>query len=148
MEWTAQRAAEEIAPQLDRVRLGLLGRARPQLGELAIRHGLDVGAAQTMGMLRNLMPDRTVTRGSLMQLFRYQPAVEVEGAIDSCLAAGVLEISQTQLLFSQSLREAECHGASFAGKDIDEEAKALRAARHLVKNNRWSVVSGNDDIRR
>jgi hypothetical protein len=81
------------APQIDRVRLGLLGRARPHLGELAVRHGLDVGAAQTMGMLRNLMPDRSVPRDSVVRLFRYQPAAEVEAAIDACAAAGVVEVS-------------------------------------------------------
>src|SRR4029077_10332913 len=65
----------------------------------------------------------------------------------SLLLLIMLEIGLTQLLLGQSLREAERHAAPFTGKNINQEAKALWAARHFVENNRRPVILRNDDIR-
>jgi hypothetical protein len=90
---SAERTAAVVAPHLDRIRLGLLGRARPRLGELAAANGLDLNAAQTIGMLRNLMPDRSVPRAAVLRVFCYQPVDVVLAGIDGCVAVGVLDES-------------------------------------------------------
>ena len=88
---TPEDAAATIAPTFDRLRLGVLGRARPALGQLAARRDLDLSAGQVMGMLRNLMPDRVVALDSVMCIFRYQPTEQTTAAIKATRAAGLVD---------------------------------------------------------
>ncbi|MBM2806514.1 MAG: hypothetical protein HW419_4407 [Deltaproteobacteria bacterium] len=60
----------------------------------------------------------------------------------------MLEVRVAQILLGQTLRKTECHRAALAGKSIDDHAKPLRTARHLVKYHRRPVIRRHDDIGR
>jgi hypothetical protein len=60
---------------------------------MAAMNGLDLKAGQTLGTLRNLMPDRSVSRAAVLRVFCYQPVEQVTAGIDGCISAGVLRES-------------------------------------------------------
>ena len=60
-------------------------------GELAAEFGIGEPAGTTMGMLRNALPCRTVTRAELYAVLRYVPPAQVDAGVAEAVAAGLLD---------------------------------------------------------
>lgn len=65
----AARCAELIAPALDRLRLTLADRVKPQMPPIAATRGIDLPSMIAAVYLRNVYPDRTFTPASLLAGF-------------------------------------------------------------------------------
>jgi hypothetical protein len=82
--------AAAIAPIIDRLRMAIARRVPTDAADLFASQGLDNVRGQTMGALRNLLPDRTVHRNSVRDAFAYWPASQVDGALDELVAGGLV----------------------------------------------------------
>lgn len=83
--------AATIAPEIDRVRLALVGAAGPRLGEMITTFSLTPESAMVASMLRNLRPSRTVAVADLAELYVYQREGYTEEAVDALRAAGLVQ---------------------------------------------------------
>jgi hypothetical protein len=84
-----ERIAALIAPVLDRLRTAIARRVPERAGHLE-SFGLAGPAVQTLAMLRNTMPDRSVTRDQLASVFVYAPASQVDASLAALVEGGLL----------------------------------------------------------
>ena len=87
---SAERVAALVAPVIDRLRHAMVTAIRVRGGELARAFGIEERAAMTMGMLRNALPRRTVTRAELYAVLHYLPRAQVDAGVAEAVAAGLL----------------------------------------------------------
>src|SRR4029077_8154070 len=112
-----------------------------------ITTGADIAAA-VVDMPNGRRKFFDVNVRSVDNILEHGPAVYDDRRDVFLLLLIMLEIGLTQLLFGQSLREAQRHGAPFAGENIHEETKAFWTTRYFLENNRRAIVKGNHNIRR
>jgi len=82
--------AAEIAPLSDRTRLAVVAVLRSKAEEVAARYAITPPALQTLGMLRNTLPDRMVSIDDVLELFVYSPPEPIRSSIEQLVAADVL----------------------------------------------------------
>ena len=87
---SAERVAALVAPVIDRLRRAMVTAIRVRGGELTSAFGIDERAGTTMGMLRNALPRRPVTRAELHAVLRYHPPAQVDAGVAEAVAAGLL----------------------------------------------------------
>jgi len=92
-----EQYAAAIAPEIDRVRIAIAHSIRDHFGPLMLAAGVPPAAGQMLGMLRNLGPDRVVSRAAVDRVFIYQAAGSVDTALDELAAAGVVTHSETDV---------------------------------------------------
>lgn len=86
-----ERVAAAVAPILDRLRVAIAHRVPAAAAHLLTEHGLTASAMQTLGMLRNTMPDRPVRRSQVFDVFAYTQPATVAAAVDELTQARLLE---------------------------------------------------------
>ncbi len=64
--------AAEVAPEVDRCRLGVTQRLGAALAPLAAEYGVDGPAAYVFGMLRSLLPCRVAATADVRRVFTYE----------------------------------------------------------------------------
>ena len=88
---SAVRVAALVAPVIDRLRNAVVRAIRAHGSELAVEFGVGEPAGTPMGMLRNALPCRTVTRAELYTVLRYVPRAQVDAGVAEAVGAGLLE---------------------------------------------------------
>ena len=89
--FSAERVAALVAPVIDRLRNSMVRAVKARGGEVAAEFGIGEPAGMTMGMLRNALPCRTVTRAELYAVLRYVPPAQVDAGVAETVAAGLLD---------------------------------------------------------
>lgn len=85
--------AADIAPCLDRARLAIVAFLRSKADGLSQRYGIAPPALQTLGMLRNTLPDRAVAIDDVLDLFVYAPPEQIRDSLEQLGTARALEPS-------------------------------------------------------
>ncbi|MDP1806172.1 MAG: hypothetical protein Q8K72_13455 [Acidimicrobiales bacterium] len=80
-----------VAPVIDRLRNTMVRAIKARGGELVAEFGIGEAAGTAMGMLRNALPVRSVTRAELYAVLRYLPRAQVDAGIAEAVAAGLLD---------------------------------------------------------
>jgi hypothetical protein len=88
---SAERVAALIAPVIDRLRNAMVQSIMAHQADLAGDLGVGMAGGLTMGMLRNALPRRPVTRQQLRTVLRYMPPDQVDAGADEAVAAGLIE---------------------------------------------------------
>jgi hypothetical protein len=88
---SAERVAALVAPVIDRLRNTMVRAIKGRGDELVSQFGAGGPALQTLGMLRNALPIRAVTREELGAVLRYLPPAEVDAGVAEAVAAGLLD---------------------------------------------------------
>lgn len=86
-----EHIARLVAPVIDRLRNALVRSITVHRDALFQEFGVGEGAGLTMGMLRNALRARPVTRAQLRAVLRYLPPDQVDAGADDALAAGLVE---------------------------------------------------------
>jgi hypothetical protein len=115
--------AAAVAPIIDRLRLSIANRMPLEAGDLLERHGLDPVSGQTIGLLRNLLPDRSTDRDHVRAAFLYWPDGQVDATLDRLVGAGLVE------------DQAEVLGLTEAGRDL---VRSLRTRMETYLAPLWS----------
>lgn len=115
---SAEECAAGLAPHVDRLRIAIAAAVRSRLLELARTHALDEVSSHVFGMLRNTMPDRTVSVADFQRVFTYQPAWFRPG-LDALSGAGLVAESDggVSLTDRGAGLMAELHRASAAAAE-------------------------------
>jgi hypothetical protein len=87
--------AAAIAPEIDRIRVAIAHGIRDRFGPLIEAVQIPPSAGQMLGMLRNLGPDRVVTRAAVDALFVYQPPGTVKVALDDLAASELVHLTES-----------------------------------------------------
>jgi len=88
---SAEWVAALVAPLIDRLRNAVVQAIMAHQADLAGEFGVGMGGGLTMGMLRNALPRRPVTREQLGAVLRYLPAAQVDAGAGDAIAGGLLE---------------------------------------------------------
>ena len=128
--------AAVVAPILDRIRVHIAHQLPVVAGDLLQANGLDLVRGQLVGMLRNLMPDRTTRRQHVQAAFRYWPEGQVDQALDQLVAGGLLQESGTDLGLTgagrQLMLELRARFEQIIGDLWSDHAAAVQAVAPLV----------------
>jgi len=83
------QVAALIAPTVDRLRLAVSRSMRVAAGQVAASYGLDPQVGALIAMVRNIAPDRAVTREDVSAIYVYQspsiPQLAIAGAVEARL---------------------------------------------------------------
>jgi hypothetical protein len=88
---SAEQVAALVAPVIDRLRNAVVQAIMAHQADLAGEFGVGMGGGLTMGMLRNALPMRPVTREQLRTVLRYVPVAQVDAGADDAIATGLVE---------------------------------------------------------
>ena len=83
--------AARIAPDIDRLRLGVSKAVTPHVVALAGRYGLTEHGGYLLAMLRNTIPDRVVERSAVAAIFLYGQRDRFEAGEAEISRAGLIE---------------------------------------------------------
>jgi hypothetical protein len=98
--------AAEIAPLLDRARLAVVAFLRTKADEVAQHYAITAPALQTLGMLRNTLPDRDAAIDDVLELFIYSKPDQIRSNIEELITGDVLvSIGDDRVLVTHRGRE-------------------------------------------
>jgi hypothetical protein len=87
--------AAAIAPEIDRIRFAVAHGVRDRGMSVTTDSGIGPGEMQMLGMLRNLAPDRAVSREAIDEVFLYQPPGTASAALDGLAKARMIATDAT-----------------------------------------------------
>lgn len=86
-----EHIARLVAPVIDRLRNAVVQSLMAHRADVFQEFGVGEGGGLTLGMLRNALRERSVTRAQLRTVLRYLPPDQVDAGADDAVAAGLLE---------------------------------------------------------